>query len=86
MLALTRTLLALRRAEPALSVGEMELLDAPEGVLAYTRTDGSRRLLVLLNLTSNPVAIDWQGTALLSTLGGEPQRGTLRANEGLILA
>jgi len=86
MLTLTRTLLALRRAEPALSVGEMELVEAPEGVLAYQRCQGDRRLRILLNLTAADITLDWHGTPLLSTLAGEPQPGTLRADEGLILA
>jgi oligo-1,6-glucosidase/alpha-glucosidase len=64
----------------------MALVDAPNGVLAYERLDGERRLLVLLNLTSADIALDWQGTPLLSTLTGEPEPDTLRADEGLILA
>jgi oligo-1,6-glucosidase/alpha-glucosidase len=79
-------LLALRRAEPALSVGAMELVQAPAGVLAYERVDGERRLLVLLNLTSHNVTVDWTGTPLLSTLNGDPEPGMLYPNEGLILA
>jgi oligo-1,6-glucosidase/alpha-glucosidase len=86
MLALTRALLTLRRAERALSVGGMELVQAPEGVLAYERVDGERRLLILLNLTSADIALDSQGTPLLSTLTGDPDPDTLRADEGLILA
>jgi oligo-1,6-glucosidase/alpha-glucosidase len=41
---------------------------------------------VLLNLTSADIALDWQGTPLLSTLAGQPHPGMLRADEGLILA
>ena len=67
MLALYKGLLALRRAHPALSVGEIMLLDdldalddlesldgqqgAPD-VLAYERRHGDDRLLVALNLGS----------------------------------
>jgi oligo-1,6-glucosidase/alpha-glucosidase len=86
MLALTRTLLALRRKESALSVGAMDLVEAPPGVLAYARSDGERRLLVLLNLTSDAIAMEWKGSPLLSTLHGEPQPGTLRPDEGLLIA
>jgi len=86
MLALTRALLALRQAEPALAVGAMELIDAPRGVLAYERREGDRRLLVLLNLTSHDITVDWQGTPLISTLNSEPHPGTLRADEGLAIA
>ena len=37
LLALYRRLLALRAAEPALATGELELVRAADGVLAYTR-------------------------------------------------
>jgi oligo-1,6-glucosidase/alpha-glucosidase len=85
MLTLYRRLLALRRAEPALAVGDIALVDAPAGVLAYDRIAEGRRLSVLLNLTDRAVTIDWRGTPLLSTLEGEPEPGMLAANEGLIL-
>ncbi len=86
MLHLYRRLLALRRARTALSLGDMTLLDAPDGVLAYERSHDGQRLRILLNLTSNAIALDWEGDPLLSTLGGEPKPRTLRADEGLILA
>jgi len=86
MLALYRDLLGLRRKETALSLGDMMLVDAPDGVLAYHRIHDGRRLLVLLNLTSKDVAVDWHGTPLLSTLIGAPTPGTLRADEGLVTA
>lgn len=84
MLALTRALLAMRRAEPALSVGTMRLVEAPEGVLAYDRQEGDTRLRVLLNLTSRDIPLDWPGTPLLTTLREVPQPGILRADEGLV--
>jgi oligo-1,6-glucosidase/alpha-glucosidase len=85
MLSLYRRLLALRRAEPALAMGAFALIDAPAGVLAYDRIEGNRRIRILLNLTGVAVAIDWHGTPLLSTLAGDPEPGTLRADEGLVL-
>ncbi|MFG2748495.1 alpha-amylase family glycosyl hydrolase [Streptomyces xanthophaeus] len=60
LLNLTRRILALRRAHPALGAGGIEFTDAPEGVLAYTRSgspDGPS-LLVTLNLTDRPVRLD----------------------------
>jgi len=86
MLSLYRSLLALRRAEAALSVGDLALTDGPDGVLAYERGHGDRRLRVLLNLTPHAVTFDWSGTPLLSTCAGDAQRGLLRPNEGLIVA
>lgn len=86
MLSLYRRLLSLRRAEPALAVGAFDLLEAPEGVLAYSRKEGERTLRILLNLTDQPRTIEWSGDVLLSTLDACPQPGSLQPNEGLILA
>nr|WP_038282908.1 alpha-amylase family glycosyl hydrolase [Pacificimonas flava] len=86
MLALTRALLAMRRAEPALAVGGMRLLDAPDGVLAYEREHGERRLTILLNLTPRSIAAPWEGTPLFSTLDRAADPGMLRPDEGLIVA
>lgn len=86
MLTLYRRLLALRRAEPALAIGAFELLDAPDGVLAYQRAHEGRTLRILLNLTADSRTIEWRGDPLLSTLGNVAQSGALAPNEGLILA
>ncbi len=86
MLALYRQLLALRRQEPALSVGPIRLIEAPEGVLAYERRFKDRTVSILLNLTPGNVTVDWRGTPLLSTLNGPPEPGMLYADEGLVIA
>ncbi len=86
ILALYRQLLALRRREAALSVGSLKLLPAPTRVLAYERCDKGRRLTILLNLASQPVAMAWRGNVLLSTLEGFAEPGVLRADEGLVIA
>ena len=69
MLALHRRLLALRRAELALSLGSWAGLDAPAGVIAYEREHGGTRFLVLLNLTGHPASavLDGAWTIELST-------------------
>lgn len=86
MLALYRRLLALRREHRALSAGAMTLIEAPAGTLAYDRHDAGRSLHIRLNLTGDPVAMPWQGMALLSTLGGTAEPGILRPHEGLLIA
>ncbi len=96
MLVLHRLLLALRRAHPALSVGDLTLLDVGDAVdvLAYERRHGHERLLIALNLGSAPESValpGWahHGTMLLSTLASEPTIGErlhLRPDEGLVLA
>jgi len=50
MLALTRALLALRREHPALSVGDIRLIDADGDVLAYERRAEGERFAIVLNL------------------------------------
>ena len=85
MLALTRALLRLRRAEPALAVGDYRALDCEGTMLAYERRCGASRLLVALNLGPEPVAMPQAARGaprLLSTLPGAADE--LRGNEGLI--
>jgi alpha-glucosidase len=52
MLSLTRSLLALRRREAALSVGDWKLLPIEGEALAYTRTLQDRSFIVVLDLES----------------------------------
>jgi alpha-glucosidase len=54
LLSLYRHLLAIRRSEPALQVGDYRSLDADPGVLAYLRSDGASRFLVALNFSAVP--------------------------------
>jgi alpha-glucosidase len=85
MLALTRALLRLRRAEPALAVGDYLAIACEGTMLAYERRCGASRLLVALNLGPEPVAMPQEALGaprLLSTLPGAADE--LRGNEGLI--
>ncbi|MGY0710137.1 alpha-amylase family glycosyl hydrolase [Azospirillum argentinense] len=93
MLALHRALLALRRAEPALSVGRYELVSAENDVLSYERRHGTGRFRVLLNLSAAERTVDAVPDAAhirLSThldRGGEPVSGALRLrpDEGVVI-
>lgn len=51
VLAHYRATLAFRRRHPALSRGSIRTLDAPEGVLAFLREDGSERLYCVFNMS-----------------------------------
>jgi alpha-glucosidase len=93
-LNLHRRLLALRRAYPALAIGDFAMVDADGDVLAYERRHDGKRLLVALNLGADPqrlVLPDWArgGGILLSTLGNAADPSgealMLRGNEGVIL-
>jgi len=93
MLNLHRELLALRRQETALSLGAISEIQAVGPCLCYRRSDGERRLLVALNLSSAEVAVPLgpgRGRMLLSThLDREDAvAGTLRlrGDEGVVVA
>jgi alpha-glucosidase len=53
VLNFARAAIALRRASPALREGAIKFLEAPEGVLAFTRTSGNETLLCVFNLAQN---------------------------------
>jgi alpha-glucosidase len=57
MLSLTRSLLELRRREPALNIGDFVLLPTNGGALAYRRSSGERRFTVVLDIESQSIAV-----------------------------
>ena len=93
---LYQRLLRLRRAEAALHRGTHELVDAPDGVVAYRRADGDDRFVIAVNFTADPVPLpagSWtdhvvelasdgagEGVAFSGTLGPD-QAVVLRAPE-----
>ena len=97
LLTLHRDLIALRRREPALSVGSYYPITAEGDLLAYIRRAGptNRRFLIVLNLGSDPALLTPQtgmmpGRVVLSTHrdrdGEEINDGiSLRGNEGAIV-
>ncbi len=94
ILTLHRRLLAVRRAHPALAIGDFRLLDSEGDVLAYERRHCAGRLIVALNLGGLSQRLelpDWANDCrvLLSTLADAALPGDgavlLRADEGLIL-
>ena len=58
LLHLYRSLLALRRSEPALCVGSHRTVAVTEDALAYERVDGTRRFVVGLNLGRDSCELD----------------------------
>jgi alpha-glucosidase len=95
LLTLYRTLLHLRRREPALARGTYKPFDVGPGIVAYERRFGERCIMVALNLTSDPVSLNSSDMSqrcvvLLSThldreTGVPMPDCRLRSNEGLIL-
>ena len=57
ILHLYRRLIELRRTRRELAVGDLELLDLPEGVLGYVRRSGPATCTVLVNMTDRVVEV-----------------------------
>ncbi|MEJ1159129.1 alpha-amylase family glycosyl hydrolase [Prosthecomicrobium sp. N25] len=91
LLALTRALVALRRAEPALSEGSWRAVSAPDGVLAYDRAEAGRTCRVVLNLTPRAATVEVPAGMRIAVGSHGPlwdRAGTtirLRPDEGLVL-
>jgi alpha-glucosidase len=87
MLALHRALLALRRAHPALSIGDVRLIEADGDILAYERTYQGEKIVVALNLGAQDQAVALPaGRLLLSTLSsGAYAPGRLAPDQGIVL-
>jgi alpha-glucosidase len=82
-------LLALRRAEPALSVGSYRELWADSQLFAYERVEGPRRLCIALNFSATPCPLPQPAVPiqiLLSTHGIRRRDSTmiLDAHEGIV--
>ena len=87
LLNLYRELLVLRRAEPALQVGDfVSLNELPDGVFGYTRAHDGDAFAVLLNFGpgQRTVTSPFAGTAALST--ARAVRSAVAADERLALA
>ncbi|QUD88029.1 alpha-amylase family glycosyl hydrolase [Phenylobacterium montanum] len=69
LLAFTRRLIALRTEEPALRLGEAEVLAAPEGVLAIRRRERGAEVVCVINLGAAPAALSLPGLAKATLLG-----------------
>ncbi|HEV3227300.1 MAG TPA: alpha-amylase family glycosyl hydrolase [Acidimicrobiales bacterium] len=91
ILHLYRRLLASRRASPALRCGDLTLLDAPGGVLAYERVEDQDHRIVLVNFTGESQAVAQRGTVEVSSIDPTANAtrtfaGELRPDEAVILA
>lgn len=64
-LASARAVLAVRASSAALRIGEIELVAAPEDVLAFTRTFGEERIGCAFNFSTAPAAFAFEGALLL---------------------
>jgi alpha-glucosidase len=88
ILHLYRRLLALRRSSPALRVGSIELLDAVDQVVTWSRREGDDHRIVAVNFSGHEQPVGPTGTVAVSSLGrreGEPFDGTLAPHEAVVL-
>jgi alpha-glucosidase len=89
VLALYRRLLAERRASPALHLGDFAFLadGVPADVLAYERTLGADRRVVLVNFAATEQAVDgFDALTPVLTSDGHPFDGrTLAPNQAVLL-
>jgi alpha-glucosidase len=90
MLSLHRELLALRAASAALREGTLELLESPDEVLAFVRTNGDELRVVAVNFSPSATHVSQlkgREVCLSSRLTRDGSfEGTLLANEAVILA
>jgi alpha-glucosidase len=77
-LAFTREFLKARKASPALRLGEIEFLDAPAPLLAFTRSHGGERVLCLFNMSGAIAVFQGEGGEPLPMGCGEVLRSTGR--------
>jgi len=82
MLNFTREFLALRKSLPALQVGEASVLKAPEGVLAFERTQGNGRVLCMFEMAGQTAVFEHPdlvgGTPLALHSGAAVEGGQVR--------
>ena len=84
-LAFTRALIALRRREAALSLGDYRTRATEDGVLAFERSHGGRTLRVVLNLSDGAVDLPADQRPLLRT-DGDGNGTILPPNAGAVCA
>ena len=85
ILSLYRDLLALRRAHPALGLGDVRMLKVGHALLAFERVMGKQRIVIGLNLSNRVQSCTLPEGRVLLTSGGDYARGSLAANQGVIL-
>lgn len=74
VLSLTRTLLALRRAEGALRQGAIEICEAGDAILRYRRVSQGGALAIALNMGGDSVEARTEGSILLAVNDADSAR------------
>jgi alpha-glucosidase len=80
VLAAFRAFMHWRRGQPALRLGDIRFIDAPEPILAFTRTHAGTTLIVVLNLGAGEAVLALPSLAALEQLACPgPRNGRLAA-------
>ena len=74
MFELYRSVLAARKASPALQVGSLDLLDLDPSVLSYRRVHGDDVIVVHVNFGDDAVDVDSAGDLVVSSAGATEGR------------
>ena len=89
ILHLYRRLLAARKGSPALQLGDLELLEGPEGVVVWMRArDGDRRLVAVNFGTAADLAVEGRWSVEVASDGageGQPFDGRIGADTAVVL-
>jgi alpha-glucosidase len=57
-LTLARQLIAWRKSSPAMTTGDLELLEAPAAILAFVRRQGDEAIACVLNMSAEPAVFE----------------------------
>ncbi|MBS0410578.1 MAG: alpha glucosidase [Proteobacteria bacterium] len=84
-LAFARSMIALRKASPALKWGEIVFLDAPAPILAFAREADGERIVAVFNMSGEPAT--WAGIpgGELKAIAGEVLDGTFQPWSALLI-
>jgi alpha-glucosidase len=88
ILHLYRRLLAARRASPALALGDLDLLDAGPGALAWRRTTADDERTVVVNMGEDVAMVPLEATVEVASDGqgeGGPFTGKLAPDTAVVL-
>nr|WP_072345570.1 alpha-glucosidase family protein [Devosia enhydra] len=70
VLSFYREAIAFRKMHPALRGGDIAMIESPDGVLAFTRSDDTETVLCVFNMTETEVIVPLEGLA--PTASGAP--------------
>ncbi len=92
ILHLYRRVVGFRRSSQALRVGDMVVLDAPPGVVAWERTTDDERVVIVINMSDTSTSFELSGAwtvAIDSSTGAaedsQPYGGAVPAQAGVVL-